>query len=272
MRPQVSIITVNLNNRAGLERTIRSVVTQSFRAFEFLIIDGGSTDGSRELIEAYAVDLTYWVSERDGGIYAAMNKGIRQARGQYCLFLNSGDWLVEDALATILPQCQNADILYCNTYLSYHDGQIEAHRYGPTLTMQHFYKGTIGHQSTLIHRRLFQTYGLYNENNRVHSDYEFWIKAIILGNCQCRHIDAFLSYYDMGGISSAADRSANQEVSQILTSHLPSRVLADYERWYALNQDIKLFNWMKSKAVLYHFFQFLFNLAKGVSSLRKSLT
>ena len=91
---KLSIITVNLNNRDGLQKTIDSVVSQTFKDYEWIVIDGGSTDGSKELIEQYADHFTDWVSEPDKGIYNAMNKGIGMASGEYIQFLNSGDSLV----------------------------------------------------------------------------------------------------------------------------------------------------------------------------------
>ena len=92
-KPTLSIITVNLNNCDGLQKTIDSVVGQTFTDYEWIVIDGGSMDGSRELIEQYADCLAYWCSEPDNGIYNAMNKGISRATGEWLLFLNSGDSL-----------------------------------------------------------------------------------------------------------------------------------------------------------------------------------
>jgi len=92
---KLSIITVNLNNKSGLQKTIDSVISQTYKDFEWIIIDGGSTDGSKELIEQYSQYITYWISEPDKGIYNAMNKGIVQAKGEYLQFLNSGDALYD---------------------------------------------------------------------------------------------------------------------------------------------------------------------------------
>ena len=86
-----SIITVNYNNKNGLEMTIKSVLGQTCKDFEYIIIDGGSTDGSVEVIKKYASRIDYWVSEPDKGVYNAMNKGIRKATGDYLNFMNSGD-------------------------------------------------------------------------------------------------------------------------------------------------------------------------------------
>ena len=95
---KLSIITVNLNNAVGLKKTICSVINQTFLDIEYIIIDGGSLDGSLEIIKEYEKKITYWVSEPDSGIYNAMNKGIMHANGEYLQFLNSGDWLVNDSI------------------------------------------------------------------------------------------------------------------------------------------------------------------------------
>lgn len=86
-----SIITINYNDKSGLRRTIESVASQTYVDYEYIIIDGGSTDGSVDVIKEFASDIDCWVSEKDRGIYHAMNKGVLQAHGDYCLFLNSGD-------------------------------------------------------------------------------------------------------------------------------------------------------------------------------------
>ena len=107
---KLSIITINYNNKNGLQKTIDSVISQTFKDFEWIIIDGGSTDGSKELIEKYSQHITYWVSEPDKGIYNAMNKGIKVAKGEYLFFLNSGDYLVQpNTINQIFTQSPNTD-------------------------------------------------------------------------------------------------------------------------------------------------------------------
>src|ERR1035437_595442 len=91
LQPKLSIITVNLSNATGLRKTIESVISQTFTDYEYLIIDGGSTDGSLDIIKEFADRMSYWVSEPDGGIYNAMNKGIAWATGDWIIFMNSGD-------------------------------------------------------------------------------------------------------------------------------------------------------------------------------------
>ena len=93
---KLSVITINYNNKNGLIKTINSVINQTYKDFEFIIIDGGSTDGSLEVIQEYSGQINYWVSEPDNGIYHAMNKGIVMAKGEYCNFMNSGDCFFDE--------------------------------------------------------------------------------------------------------------------------------------------------------------------------------
>ena len=103
-----SIITINFNNREGLERTIKSVITQTCQDFEYIIIDGGSTDGSIDIIKKYANKIHYWVSEPDNGIYHAMNKGVQFAHGEYLNFMNSGDFFIDiEVLSDLFPFLNN---------------------------------------------------------------------------------------------------------------------------------------------------------------------
>ena len=115
-----SIITINYNNADGLRRTIESVVSQTYADYEYLIIDGGSTDGSVNAIKEYEDKISYWVSEKDGGIYNAMNKGVKVAHGEYLIFMNSGDVFYNDRVIERIESSQRTDdiISTINEYLS----------------------------------------------------------------------------------------------------------------------------------------------------------
>ena len=115
---KLSIITINFNDREGLDKTIQSVINQAYKEFEYIVIDGASTDGSVDVIKKYADKLTHWVSEPDSGIYNAMNKGTQMASGEYCLYLNSGDFLAEDdVLERLFENDFNEDIVSCGLHL-----------------------------------------------------------------------------------------------------------------------------------------------------------
>ena len=110
---KLSIITVNFNNVEGLRKTAESIVSQTFQDFEWIVIDGGSTDGSKELIEQYSDRIAYWCSEKDSGIYNAMNKGVRYAKGEYINFMNSGDCFADSSvLSDVSERLLDNVILY----------------------------------------------------------------------------------------------------------------------------------------------------------------
>ncbi|MBD2700682.1 glycosyltransferase [Spirosoma sp. BT702] len=267
MPKKLSIITINWNNAAGLRQTLESVTSQLTSDCEYVVIDGNSDDGSQNVIREYADRLTYWQSEPKAGIYADMNKGIAKATGEYCLFLNAGDWLVNDVLPKAVNECTGEDVIYFNTYLSYDNTRIEALRYSPTLTMRNFFKSTIGHQSTLIKRELFNRYGMYDETLRLHGDYAFWLKSIILENATCKYVNKFLSYYDMGGQTANPNEYTLQEVSTVLSQSLPKRVLDDYDYWHKRERELEILVWYKNQKMLYGGLVFLYKVVKNLHRL-----
>jgi glycosyltransferase involved in cell wall biosynthesis len=210
---KLSIITINKNNAAGLEKTIQSVIAQTFSDYEYIVIDGASNDGSVAVIEKYADKITYWVSEPDSGIYNGMNKGIRAARGDYCLFLNSGDWLIEPAtLQNVFDEIaglEEADVYYSDRLCS--DGRLN--RYPENVTLKDLISGwPISHQNSLIKKDLFFTHGFYNEQYRITSDWEFWLKEVWIYRSKFIHIKTKIAIFDLGGIS----RKPQEEPEYIL--------------------------------------------------------
>ena len=205
--PKCSIITVCYNNRDGLRQTAESVRRQTFTDYEFIVLDGGSTDGSAELLKEYSDIIKYGVSEKDGGIYNAMNKGIAQASGEYCIFLNSGDWFTDmDVLQRIFSKEYDEDILYGNVIRTL--GQKKKIvRYPGHLTFEHFYRrsAVIHHQASFIKRTLFEKFGLYREDLYLNADWQFFFKSIALGKASTRHIDTVVSVCNALGRSNAYD-------------------------------------------------------------------
>lgn len=199
---KISIITINYNDAFGLEKTILSVINQAHSDFEFIIIDGNSTDGSKAVIEKYQDEFTYWVSESDNGIYHAMNKGIKEARGEYLLFMNSGDSLVEDA--NILNICQeklHEDIVAFDCYLE-KDNIITGRRtHIEKPTLFYVYKYGFKHQSTFIKRSLFENIGLYNEDFKISGDYEFWIRCFLEPTTTSTSHSIVIAIFQLNGIS-----------------------------------------------------------------------
>jgi len=205
----LSIITINLNNRAGLEKTMESVVNQTFRDFEYIVIDGASTDGSVDVIQRYADNIHYWVSEPDTGIYSAMNKGIRVAQGEYLLFLNSGDWLegldiIDQSFSDCISVGSDSDIIYFNIKTHSLTNEIVYKEYPHKLTFNFFYNRNLPHPGTFIKKILFEKNGYYDENLKICSDWKFFILNICLYQASYRHFDLIMSNFLLGGVSGSA--------------------------------------------------------------------
>ncbi len=235
MHPKLSIITVNLNNAEGLKKTIESVVNQTFTDYEYIIIDGGSTDGSVDIIKQYADKITYWVSEPDKGIYNGMNKGILKAKGEYCLFLNSGDYLFnEKILSDVFYNLPEYDIVYGNGYSCSKNDVIIKYEIPEKLKLSYFYSDSIFHASTFIKKELFEKFGLYNEENKIVSDWEFFIKTIFVNNVHAKKIPYEISVIEEGGISRSVENKPllQKEIENVLRNYFSPAVLElikDYE-------------------------------------------
>jgi len=247
---RLSIITINYNNSTGLKKTIDSVLNQTSKEFEYIIIDGRSIDNSLQEINV-AFHMIYdnaqsrgdvlqnglhvqWISELDSGIYNAMNKGIRMAKGEYIQFLNSGDIMASnDVTAKMLGSLPNdCNILYGNM-LKPLSKRIHRDRgfAGKTPTMLDFYTGTLNHSSAYIKRTLFDTYGLYDENLKIVSDWKWYLQVIVLNDVKPNYVDIDVTIFDMNGISSTNSDLDKLERKQVLLTTLHKSVLTDYESW-----------------------------------------
>lgn len=203
---KISIITINYNNAAGLEKTIKSVVSQTYSDFEYIVIDGNSSDGSKQIIEKYKSSISYCVSEPDTGIFNAMNKGIKKASGDFCLFLNSGDWLFsQDSLQKTSHFLKNLDtIYYCDVQFEKDNVLTDSYSYKNKLTPYYFASTyTVNHQNTLIPRKLFDKIGVYREDNKFYSDCRFFIEASLRKDVYFEKMKSIImSVYDISGFSS----------------------------------------------------------------------
>lgn len=236
--PRVSIITVNFNNEAGLLKTLDSVQAQTFRDWEHIVIDGGSTDGSIEAIRAREEGISHWVSEPDTGIFNAMNKGLTVAKGEFVQFLNSGDWLWnETVLARVFSGSEPAaDLLYGNDMRWSEDKGMHEDRMPAELTPYRFFVSSICHQAVMYRRSLFDELGFYNEGNRIVSDWEFNLRVVLAGKTT-RHCDFPMVGYDTTGLSCTDIESRNQERQEVLKRLFAPAVIRDYERLRQLEAD-----------------------------------
>ena len=363
---KLSIITINYNNAEGLRKTLASVASQTYADIEHVIVDGGSTDGSVEIIREYAdneamrlegyeamrqekngkADDTLpnspiaqsphrheirWISEKDKGIYNAMNKGIEVALGKrivnddhtsspnrliassphrlsdYIQILNSGDILAADDVtermmaALKTHQCKvygvkckgtedsNAEnpasspnsliasspiengpaIFYGNMIKEYPDGHREVDRcqakdYTPE-SFYYFYRGTLNHDCAYIRRDLFEKYGLYNEQMKICSDWEWYVRVIVLGGEKTVYTNIDVTVFDMTGISESDGKNKDiilKERREYLESILPAAVLRDYDMYSLSIEQYRRLKKYHLWGVVYFVERVLFKLEK----------
>ncbi len=234
---KISIVTINYNNPQGLKKTIESVVNQTYKDFEYIIIDGGSSYEDVEIIKSYQNQINYWVSEPDKGIYNAMNKGIKKATGDFVIFLNSGDNFTN---LSVLEEVQNKltsdyDIYY-GDYYRIKSNSKRRKTFPESLSFSFFYSGSLPHPATFFRRTLFEEIFFYNESYKIVSDWEFYIYAICHQNVKYHYLKTAISDFDFTGISSNPkfkDLEA-QERKAVLEKYFPLFV-EDYEKLSLLN-------------------------------------
>ena len=199
----LSIITINRNNNQGLQKTLQSVLMQSYDDYEYIVIDGNSTDGSEAFLRSTSNTNFSYSSEPDSGIYNAMNKGIMKAQGDYLLFLNSGDTLLHyQVLENVINQFDDEkSFIGCNLILDKSSGREEK-THPKKISFNYLLTKTIYHPSTFIKKEMFEKYGVYNEKNKIVSDWEFFFKTIALNGESFQSIPIALTLFDMDGISS----------------------------------------------------------------------
>ena len=247
---RLAVITINRNNAAGLERTMQSVLEQICKDFQYVVVDGASTDESVEVVKRLAPefgDRLKWISEPDKGIYNAMNKGIRMADGEYVEFLNSGDVLaapdVVERMYKALEDNDYPSILYGNMLKDMPDRTILRDKCfaGEDISFLGFYTGTLNHSPAYIKKDLFDKYGLYDESLKIVSDWKWYLQAIILGEEKPVYTDIDATLFDMHGISETNKDLDKAERTQVLEQLIPHTILADYDKWaFSIDQMKRL--------------------------------
>lgn len=229
----LSIITINFNNKEGLRKTVDSVLSQTWKDFEWIIIDGGSNDGSKELILENQSNFAFWCSEPDKGIYNAMNKGVGKATGDYLLFLNSGDIFYDNSvLERVISAGLDSDIV--SGQMVRMDNDQPLRHYHSDIVMQLF-NGTLNHQASFIRRELLLKIP-YDESLKIVSDWKFWWESIVFHQCSFQVSDLCISKQDMTGIS-LSDKNKElhlHEREKVLNSFFPPLVLDSFQNYNAL--------------------------------------
>lgn len=216
--PLISVITVSYNSFPTIERTILSVINQSYFNVEYIIIDGGSTDGTIEVIKKYQDRISYWVSEPDGGIYDAMNKGIELAHGDYIGIINSDDWYSPDALCIIgelINKHKEVDV-FCGDLILYYSEQkqILVHSNYKKLKL----KMSVNHPTCFVKQSVYKK-KMYSLNYRIASDYDLLLWCFKEG-CIFYKTNRVLAYFTMNGISSSSSIEGCLEAYQIWQEHI----------------------------------------------------
>lgn len=260
---KLSIITVNYNNRDGLHRTIESVICQTCEDYEYIIIDGGSTDGSVDVIREYANHIDYWVSEKDGGIYPAMNKGVRQAHGDYCIFMNSGDAFYDgNVLKDVSISNLHEDIIIGKVVSD--SGKELFAPPSEKLTMYFFYSSTLAHQGSFIRTKLLMNHP-YDEQLKIVADWKFFVDRIVFDDCSVGFVDNVVTVFDTTGVSTSNSSKTWNEKLSVMQTLFPPRVLADYAKMKeseCLTQQLtpQLRKHYRIDRMIYHMVKFILKL------------
>lgn len=297
---KISIVTINYNNAEGLRKTLATVAVQTYRDIEHIIVDGGSTDGSVDVIKEYVkrvesgesrVKSVIWSSEPDKGIYNAMNKGIRKATGDYIQILNSGDILASDDVTERMIAALNDEmsrdkslndgkigILYGNMIRDFGNGKlskdvclgdrapkVEGGKWKLECvewTMDDFIKGTVNHDPTYIHRSLYEKYGLYDENLKICSDWKWFVNAVVFGGEKLYYVPIDVTIFDTTGISETNLEFREKERHAELEKMLPAAILKDYDRYHFPIEQYKRLKKYHLWSIVYFMERVLFKLNK----------
>lgn len=254
---KLSIITINRNNEDGLRKTMQSVLSQSYHDFEYIVIDGASTDNSVNAIKDFEKfkkisSITFkWQSEPDTGIYNAMNKGVRMAKGEYVLMLNSADVLCnENVIERIIPLL-DVDIVQGNI-IEDRDGKLLRNRgYAKTdISFLDVQRGYFLHQAAFCKKALFEKFGYFREDYRYVSDTIFFIKTLGYGGASFKYVDVDIANFDTIGFSSSTDpkilSAYRKEEVKMQHELFPGRLYAycrDSERKVELYEMLKKHKW-----------------------------
>lgn len=297
---KLSIITINRNNAEGLRMTMESVLKQTYRDIEYIVVDGASTDESVDIIQEMSALLNdgmsrdkslndgmslIWTSEKDKGIYNAMNKGLRKVSGEYVFILNSGDALASpdviqrmmEALARVnseelIVKSGGVQILMGNIVQVYPDGRkIRERKHCASadsipkpiyVSMLTFYKGTIPQDAAFVRRDLFEKYGYFDEKMKICADWKLYLNMIALGGVMPMYVDIDVVDFDMSGVSNTNNERRLAERRAYLERVLPAAVLRDYDAYSFPIEEYKRLKKHHLWGVVYFMERVLFKLER----------
>lgn len=203
--PKISIITVLLNNASTLERTLKSIYSQIYHNIEHIVIDGGSTDGSLDIVMKYRNNMDYFISEPDSGIYNAMNKGIKAATGDILFFLNSDDYFTNsniiEEVVNVFTRNTEIEIVFGNQVYD-HGNKLSIKKQSfESAKREQLARTTIQHQTVFARKHVFDLTNGFSKNYKIVSDYEWILKVFLVNKCRYYYLDRNICAMSVGGTS-----------------------------------------------------------------------
>lgn len=212
--PKLTIITVTFNSGAYLEQTILNVINQNYPNLEYIIIDGQSTDNTIDIINKYKDYISYWVSEKDNGIYDAINKGILASSGDFIGIINSDDWYDLDVFHYIsnVINIESPDIIHGVLRLWANENKIGLQGY----TSEYLLDGMISHPTCFVRRTIYLEIGLYDTKFKIAADYDFMLNCYFNKSVKFSYQEKVFANFRLNGISNTNSKLRRKETNFLL--------------------------------------------------------
>jgi glycosyltransferase involved in cell wall biosynthesis len=247
-------VTICFNEEKKIEETCKSVREQTCKDFEWIVLDGKSTDNTTNILKKYKKNMSSFVSEKDSGRYNAMNKGIKKSKGEYLIFLHGGDFFkdknVLQKIKDFIEQDKKSSEIYYGD-LQYDNGEIVSYKKS-VLDKKFFITKTISHQATFIQKNLLKKIGFYNEKYRIVADFDFWIRAIVLNKVKTRYLPLTISVFDQEGLSTTY-KMAKKQIAERNEVLLKYKLITEKQaklfkvRWFILSffKRLGIYNFLR---------------------------
>jgi len=237
---KISIVTINYNNLSGLKKTRDSVISQTYKDYEWIVIDGGSTDGAKEFLQEHSSEMSYWCSERDKGVYNALNKGTQHVTGDYIICMNSGDFFYDEyVLEHVCGEKLTADVVYGDWVQLYEDGHTN-NLYGPKTFSLHFIcKWNLSHQAIFARADIMKN-SPYDERYDVIADWAKWVE-LTLKKCTFQYVPYNICYFAMGGLSCTSNR-IDEEIKMLRETEMSPAIMETMNYIDRVNKEINEVN------------------------------
>ena len=230
MKQKVSIITITYNNLDGLKKTRESIISQTYGDYEWIVIDGGSTDGTKEFLQEHADEMSYWCSEKDKGVYNAQNKGTSQASGDYCIYMNAGDTFYDkEVLEKVFSEVHEEDVLYGDWAQVFPDGKKRYIEPSDSVDYAFFFVDNICHQAMFIKTSLLKE-SPYDESYRLYADWAKWTEFAYKGKT-FKYIHQRICYFMMDGMSAENEENNEKERKRVIEECYPGSLKSMMLKW-----------------------------------------